>query len=512
MKKPVNENYAALIAKIDNIIPIEKADKIKSAIILGNSVIVDETAKIGDIVVYFPVECQLSSDYLCNNNLYRNTLLNHDSTKKGYFDDNGRVKCIKLRGAKSEGIIMPLSSFNYISNKLEFNIGDSFDELEGINICKKYVIKEKRSSGTKNTQGKKPKVSKIVDNQFRFHDDTSQLFRNLHRVKPESLIQISYKIHGTSSISSKILCKRKLNWIEKLLKTVGVKIVDSEYDYIYSSRTVIKNDDKNNKPFDKIYKSLKTSSKKRYVENYYRFKYASEISNELYRKIFPLENEDNSIFTLNYFESFLPGFTQYLLEKIGNKKKGYYGTDIWGIADSVLRPFLQNGMSIYYEIAGYLPSGGMIQKNYDYGCIPPISETEFYEGVHYKIFIYRITYTNISGKVFEFSGRQVQDFCTLNGLRAVPELYYGRANEVIYAGFNEISTVEDWSNMFLNEIKRLFNDKDCYLCNNVLPEEGCVIRIEDGLQFEAYKQKSFRFLEKETNTLNLGESNIEDEN
>ena len=65
-------------------------------------------------------------------------------------------------------------------------------------------------------------------------------------------------------------------------------------------------------------------------------------------------------------------------------------------------------MTIYAEIAGYLPA---IQKDYDYGCLT---------GQH-KIFVYRITQTNVDGKVYEFSARQVQEWCKLNGLTPVPD-------------------------------------------------------------------------------------------
>ena len=87
--------------------------------------------------------------------------------------------------------------------------------------------------------------SKLVDNQFRFHLDTSQLFRNLHEITPDSLISVSYKIHGTSTISSYILCKKPLKWYEKILKKIGVNIIDTHYDYIWSSRKVIKNSELN---------------------------------------------------------------------------------------------------------------------------------------------------------------------------------------------------------------------------------------------------------------------------
>ena len=64
---------------------------------------------------------------------------------------------------------------------------------------------------------------------------------------------------------------------------------------------------------------------------------------------------------------------------------------------------------------------------------------------------------------------------------------------------------------FLNVIKDEYNEHQCFMCGNKVPEEGCVIRIE-GLDFEAYKQKSTAFYERETTQLDKGESNIEDEN
>jgi len=49
------------------------------------------------------------------------------------------------------------------------------------------------------------------------------------------------------------------------------------------------------------------------------------------------------------------------------------------------------------------------------------------------------------------------------------------------------------------------------MCSNSVPEEGVVIRIE-GLEIEAYKQKSTAFYERETSLLDKGESDIESEN
>jgi len=260
------------------------------------------------------------------------------------------------------------------------------------------------------------------------------LYKNLHRINPTDLIQISFKLHGTSGISSYVLCKRKLNWFEKLLSKFKVNIRTENYDYLYSSRKVIKN------------------------------------------------------------------------EELNPNAQHYYGEDIWGIAHKELEPFLTKGMTLYYEIVGFLPNGGAIQKDYDYGC----------EANKHAIYIYRITSTNVDGKVIEFSAKQVQDFCKKNGLNAVPELYYGFAKDCftyIYHLAEEPHNFPDqkWNEEFLTEIKQTYNERDCFMCKNKVPEEGIVLRIE-RLDFEAYKQKSNRFYERETKLLDEGVEDIESEN
>lgn len=458
IKEPKNLNYSAIVVEIKTIIPLEKCDNVAGAIIMGNQVVVSKDVKVGDIGFYFPLECQLSKEYLTNNNLYNKPELNVDNTKTGYFDEKGRVRCQRFRGHKSEGLFMPKESLNFCLKVGDIlNLNDTFDELNEIPICQKYIIKVNRTPGqpgSKKSKSTKKYESKLIENQFRFHQDTSMLYRNLHRIEPNSLISCTYKLHGTSGISSYILCKKKLNWIESLLSK-WFKIESSEYDYLYSSRKVIKN------------------------------------------------------------------------EKLNPNAQHYYNEDIWGIAHNEVKDFLQKGMTFYYEIVGFLPNGGAIQKDYDYGCVNPLElwERDFiikkqgeeeYLNCYLKgkddkksvaIYIYRITSTNVDGKVIEFSAKQVQDFCKKNGLNAVPELYYGYAKEFS----DERMTKENWEIKFLDTIKQKYNEKDCFMCSTPQPEEGVVIRIE-GNDFEAYKAKSNRFYEKETKQLDKGESNIEDEN
>ena len=62
-----------------------------------------------------------------------------------------------------------------------------------------------------------------------------------------------------------------------------------------------------------------------------------------------------------------------------------------------------------------LPNGGYIQKNYDYGYMPP-KEGEKYEHKHFGIAVYRITLTNPDGNVHEFSAREGSAMVLSNGI------------------------------------------------------------------------------------------------
>ena len=433
LKKPINENYAAMVVEIKKLVPLAKCDNIQAAIIMGQQVIVGKDVKIGDVGLYFPLETQLTEVYLSANNLYRknNAELNSDKTKSGYFDINGRIRSQKLGKHLSEGLFMPLNSLKFTGiNVGDLKIKDEFDEINGIVICRKYVVKKNKTPGLPgNKKEKNPKKyeSKLIDNQFRFHQDTNMLYKNLHKIEPDTLISITYKEHGTSAISSKILCKKKLTWVEKFLIILGVNIIHTQNDYIYSSRKKIKN------------------------------------------------------------------------EELNSEGSGYYDEDIWGIAHNEIKDVIQDGMTLYYEIVGFTPNGTAIQKGFDYGCSQEKGE--------HKIKVYRITYTNSSGKVFEFSAKQVQQWCERYDLIPVKELFYGYASEFSDERLNK----ENWEDKFLETIKERYNEKDCYICKNEVPEEGVVIRVE-GVTFEAYKQKSKRFYDWETDMNDKGVVDMESEN
>ena len=102
------------------------------------------------------------------------------------FEDNGRVKAIRLRGELSEGFIIPIVVLeNWVMStvnvELKVEEGTEFDSIEHDGktfwVNKKYIPKNTRTPGAPGSgnsgKGKQPKgLDKIIENQFRFHYDT----------------------------------------------------------------------------------------------------------------------------------------------------------------------------------------------------------------------------------------------------------------------------------------------------------------------------------------------------
>jgi hypothetical protein len=323
-----------------------------------------------------------------------------------------------------------------------------FDEVEHNGktfwISRKYVAPVQRTPGTSGSSKEKKKhkgLDKIIDEQFRFHYDTTLIKKCPHVIHPDDIIHISSKWHGTSGISAYVLCHKTLSWKEKIAKWLTGNSFDV-YDYVYSSRTVIKN--------------------------------------------------------------------RFYNEKVTD---GFYGCDVWKYADDYIRPFLIKGMTIYYEIVGYLPNGGWIQKNYDYGCVPPTvfenGQVQYIQGKNFKVLVYRITLTNVDGQVHEFSAHEVQTWCKQRNILCAIEYYYGYARDL----YPDVSIDDSWSTNFMTALAndKSFNmEQDSPECNNKVPHEGLVIKIEN-MKSEAFKLKCFKFLGIEQDAALAGETNIEDQ-
>lgn len=245
--KPENENYSATVVRIEQLVELkankeqgqEKCDNVVGAPILGFQAIVSKETREGELGILFTAETQLSEDFVSNNNLYRHSEKNKDPEKKGYLEDNRRVKAMRFRGHRSDALFMPLESLEYTGVDVsELNVGDTFDTLNNKEICKKYTVKrESRSAVEKN----KNKVFKRVDEKFLpEHYDTENYWRNCHNIKGTQNIIVTQKLHGTSIRIANTIARRKLKLKERLAKKAGVQVSEVEFAHVYGSRKVIK--------------------------------------------------------------------------------------------------------------------------------------------------------------------------------------------------------------------------------------------------------------------------------
>ena len=282
--KKADVNYLAKIVRINQFKPHTDPEvtKLKACVVDAFNILCGIDSEPG-LYVYFPTACCLHPDFLRYANLYRHKELNNDPEQSGMFEDNGRVKAIRLRGELSEGFILPTVILeNYILSVTNIQLdcvdGTEFDcvEHEGkiFWINKKYIIRTNIQTDHQK-QPKQPKgLDKLIDDQFRFHYDTVLIKKVPKMINPNDIVHISSKIHGTSHISARVLCRQPLNWKQKIAKWLTGEEFN-KYDYLYASRTVIKNKYYNKKASD-----------------------------------------------------------------------GFYGVDVWAEADKVLKPCLQKGMTV----------------------------------------------------------------------------------------------------------------------------------------------------------------------
>ena len=484
--EPKNKNYTAVVVRLENFVDLPNCDNVKAALLFGNSVIVAKGVQAGEIGLFFPVETALSADFLKNNNLYRKPEWgNVDPSKKGYFEEHGRIRAVTFRGHKSEGFWIPLDSLSYLGLPLtEFPVGAEFDYVNDSEICRKYIPRRNKVSNPCAAKGKNKSVKdKLVEGQFSFHIDTAQLGRNMHRITPSTIISISDKWHGTSAIFSNVLIQKR-GLAERLLPLFSFGILKEKFPKVFG--ILERKFPKVNTGLEKVNTGLE--------------KIGSVVVNFLTK----IERKIGVVFGADEQPTEY-GFTWASRRVIkgvnGEAKKGsihFYSDDIWSIVGKRIEPLVPKGYTIYGEIVGYMPDGGMIQKGYHYGCQP---------GSH-RFLVYRITSVNADGKVIELSWQAMKEFCEKFGLEFVKEFYFGRADGFLpmAPGQNEA----EWQDAFLKAVQdKYVRDEMCPHNNMEVPLEGVIVRVERYSECESYKLKSFLFKKRESDLADSGELDVE---
>lgn len=193
--------YCAYITTIKEIHKHSNADRLQCCEIFGNNVIVDMNYVAGDRVIYFPVDGQLSEEFANDNNLVRRKDENGNSIG-GYLEpDKRNIRALKLRGEKSDGLVLPIAVLTKYTDIDSLKDGDQITVLNGHEICKKYIPRESHRThfgGVKISNNKKEENQKISYPFFTEHIDTEQLAYNQQAFRENDIIYLTRKLHGTS--------------------------------------------------------------------------------------------------------------------------------------------------------------------------------------------------------------------------------------------------------------------------------------------------------------------------
>lgn len=442
MLKVTNSNYCATIIKLPPKQKVEGLDKLVRVTQFGNDVLVGLDEPEDELYIFFPAECKIDAKFLHYNNLFREQQLNYEAGKKGFFENNGRVKAIKFKGVISTGFIIPASSLSVDGMNLDglgLKIGDEFNEINDQLICEKYVRKYNNQQALGGGE-KKAKINNklqnlMVPHQFRFHEETNQLAKNLHHLNLDDIVVITDKWHGSSCILSKVYVRKSLNIWQKFLNLIGGQVPDKKYGYIYAS----------GKPKSNLPKGIEG-------------------------------------------------------EWINNGQT-FYVSNIWKRAFDDNKAKIEDGISIYGELVGYTDGGAAIQRKYDYECKP----------FDYRLMVYRITHTREDGTKIEFSWQQIKNYCTKYGLEHVKELKFGRWGDILaYLPIDGGLPIEIQREEFFNNLASTL-ERECPHCTTGVPSEGVVVRIDGKDSFMAFKIKSKAFLKHETDEIDKGAVDIEEE-
>ncbi|QZD97666.1 RNA ligase [Microbacterium phage Platte] len=237
-------NYAALVIEVPEPKKLPNSDRLYGIGVAGIEVVVDSSwlERVGEKAVMFPAEAQLSHPLAAYANLYRHQEFNDNPEEKGYLEDNRRIRALKLRGNISKGLILPLDKVTGVTgvDQGEFEVGQSFDTVNGVEVSRKYVVPTKGVPMSKEA-AKLAKAFKRVDEKvFPMHIDTEQYERNEGHVAPDDIVIVTQKLHGTSVRFGNVPVKVEHTFWERLAKKLGIRVRETEFDLIAGSRKVIK--------------------------------------------------------------------------------------------------------------------------------------------------------------------------------------------------------------------------------------------------------------------------------
>jgi RNA ligase (TIGR02306 family) len=214
-----NNNSVCFVARINEIKPIEGADKIEQGVIGGwNCIIQKGQYKVNDLVAVATTDAVIPQH------------LSDDMNVTNYLRKGGRVRTVKLRGVYSECLIIPIEKTGLF--KYEFTEGKDLMDIMYIYKYEPPAVQIQLSNGRKLKYHQNPNFGIYYK------------FPNLKNVKgmfnEKDEVEITRKLHGTNARYG-IVKKKKISIWDKVKRFFGNEWV--EYEYVYGSHNVEKGSD-----------------------------------------------------------------------------------------------------------------------------------------------------------------------------------------------------------------------------------------------------------------------------
>jgi hypothetical protein len=215
--------YSAYVTQLKNVQKDPNSDRLYTAECLTEQVIVGSTSYEDQLVLYFPAGGQIDYDFAMAFGLLRKD--KDGNPAGGYLDANRHIRALRLRGLRSEGIAIAVSTVatQYPAITL-CPIGLPVTTLGDTEICRKYIPRQRRAGGSPKTSTRGKKAATVVYPEFDMHIDTGQLAYNQEAFREGDIYCISLKIHGTSQRSMLTYGEYPLNWFQRLLRRIGLKV------------------------------------------------------------------------------------------------------------------------------------------------------------------------------------------------------------------------------------------------------------------------------------------------
>jgi RNA ligase (TIGR02306 family) len=214
-----NQNSVCFVARINEIKPIEGADKIEQGVIGGwNCIIQKGQYKVNDLVAVATTDAVIPQH------------LSDDMNVTNYLRKGGRVRTVKLRGVYSECLIIPIEKTGLF--KYEFTEGKDLMDIMYIYKYEPPAVQVQLASGRKIRYSQNPNFG--IYYKFPNIKNVKGMFNDLDEV------EVTRKIHGTNARYG-IVKKNKLSIWDKVKRFFGDKWV--EYEYVYGSHNVEKGSD-----------------------------------------------------------------------------------------------------------------------------------------------------------------------------------------------------------------------------------------------------------------------------